>query len=329
MHVFETISEAIAFIRSTDLKSPFPPDPRGHDYEWIDLGLGKGAIIPSLNKIASLNVYRGQNQRYRPCVPTALRGSPDKLDLFIYGAQISEFEKLLDNPRASLCREIGLHQNAEALAQHYELRTLHLDVTQSIEVASFFACARKSNSGVWMPETNGHGVIYRSVLLPELRGEVVGIQAYPRPKEQYAHSIKLRPGEDFESMPHTDIFEFKHNEEESLRIIQSFDHGKTLFLYDPLTEKAKLILANPNLSERSVRRMMKKRGCDAQLIRKTIKEIDMRLRDTGKGAITDRNEYAFNNGELRVLRASLTNLKSKILGSTGYRPVFAPASETA
>ncbi|KGK12434.1 hypothetical protein [Vibrio navarrensis] len=119
MKKFNSISNLINYLKENDINNPFfPKTEDGPNFEWIDKGNGFGAIIPSLNKINSFYVYRGQNKRFSPCVSSLLRGVVRHEDIFAYKIKLAEFKSILDNPRKQLAKEIGLELNLEALAQH-------------------------------------------------------------------------------------------------------------------------------------------------------------------------------------------------------------------
>jgi hypothetical protein len=102
-----------------------------------------------------------------------------------------------------------------AVAQHYGLPTGYIDLTQSFEVASFFACCeydRETKS--WNPAGEAEGVVY--VLdqreLPRC-GIIkpINLQVFPRPSEQWAWTCELTLGDDFDKLPFVKKFLFKHN----------------------------------------------------------------------------------------------------------------------
>jgi len=324
MAVFDSISGVIDQIRKTDLRFPFPMTENAPDYEWIDLGDGERVIVRSRNKFNSIFVYRGQTARYQKCLPTLLRGEVDGLDLVIYRAQLSEFRNLLENPLRQVCRELGLKYDVEALAQHYGLKTLHLDVTEDLDVAAFFACCEHGEDGSWHPMTTGTGVIYRCPLLPENQGNFVGIQPYPRPIAQFAHTVHMDLYQCFERFPFVEAFEFRHSAEEGQKYLEIFEHGKRLFPDDLLARKAQLIANNPRLSTKTLRREMKADGLEPSKIRQKIREIDARLNEARKGKVADRKEHEFSKKEFQLLRTYAFDFKAKIHANTGLRMAFYP-----
>jgi hypothetical protein len=110
-------------------------------------------------------LFRGQSKRYIPCVSTATRG------MGIDARQLSElseahqarliasfirtewFVSLLRQTAAlEWLRENRVFLDEMAVAQHYGLPTGYIDLTQSFEVSSFFACCRYSPADKsWSP----------------------------------------------------------------------------------------------------------------------------------------------------------------------------------
>lgn len=152
MNRFSSIQKLLEHLKATKKTNKMLPIKRkSNTFEWLDDGGHQSVIIPSMNYLNDLSVYRGQNTRYQPCVSSLLRGEICYADLFIYKIKMAEFQALLDsNPLTKLSKEYGLKVNVEALAQHYGLKTFHLDVTHSVDVAAFFACCKLEGDS-WQP----------------------------------------------------------------------------------------------------------------------------------------------------------------------------------
>lgn len=108
------------------------------------------SYLPSLaSPFWSSFLYRGQVKRHPRCIPSVFRGlqfvdHPQKLtrreraQCFLERVRLEEFLlALADHPAVAYAREIGLKMNCEALAQHYEMATDRLDLSQDPEVAAF------------------------------------------------------------------------------------------------------------------------------------------------------------------------------------------------
>lgn len=321
---FSSISDLLDHLIATDIKNEiFPISEKASDYEWVDNGNGKGVILPCWNKLNSLFVYRGQTKRFQPCVSSLLRGEVTAIDIIIYKVKIAEFLALLENPRTRLSEEIGLEVNFEALAQHYGLKTVHLDVSHSLDVAAFFACC-SFEKGIWKPMSSGVGVLYRLPFIPDYTCDIVGPQVYPRPKQQLAESVRVDIGQDFEGYPYVEAFEFEHSYDESLYFFNKFSGGKDLFPFDLLAEKADLIAKDRTIPITTIKRVLEEDGVPEKLWEEKIQSVAFKLKAENKGVISNRNEHVFSEQELRILENNLEQVKTEILGNTGFRAVFYP-----
>lgn len=209
-------------------------------------------------------LFRGQWKRYIPCVSTATRGiGIDALDLselsqehqarLIANLMRTEwFVSLLRETAAvKWLRESRVFLDEIAVAQHYGLPTGYIDLTQSFEVASFFACCRYSAADKsWSSVEEGEGVIYAV----EWRGpsaansiRPINLQFFPRPSEQWGWTCEVRLGDDFDKMPFVRKLVFKHDAAASRRILARFSQGKDLFPPDPLSDLADVINSSPLL----------------------------------------------------------------------------------
>ena len=132
-----------------------------------------------------------------------------------------------------------------AVAQHYGLPTGYVDLSQSLDVSTFFACCKwDSNSEEWRPVGDGEGVIYMvDVRHPDcVTVKPVCLQAFPRPSEQWAWAHKIEMSQDFDMFPHVRKFMFRHDFAASERILNRFDGGAALFPQDPLSRVANMIM---------------------------------------------------------------------------------------
>jgi hypothetical protein len=153
----------------------------------------------------------------------------------------------------------GVYLDEMAVAQHYGLPTGYIDLTQSFEVASFFACCRYDTaSKSWTPVGEGEGVVYtidwRTIPSSHFI-RPINLQFFPRPSEQWGWTCELRLGEDFDKRPFVRKFVFKHNWAASQRILAKFSQGRDLFPADPLSELADKVLISRLLPESIARRI--------------------------------------------------------------------------
>ena len=213
-------------------------------------------------------LYRGQNRRYSPSFPTIARS---------FSRRVSMVRDLPEEDQAALAtdlartwwfgEEIERHpamrwaasQNIAfdktALAQHYELPTGYIDLTQSFSVACFFATCEK-REGAWRPKESGRGVIYAfdyTVLERPLSLVVpVGLQPLPRPAEQWAWVVEMSLGQDFEAFPAVRWMQFEQDPGVSKHFLEMFDHGRDLFPPDAMGDVARHIRSAKAIPKRFV-----------------------------------------------------------------------------
>lgn len=204
----------------------------------------------------SMQMYRGQTQVYPRCDPTLSRLKVE--DQFLALCRRIAFEDAIgEHPMVSLAERIrlwdsSLYVDREGLAQHYGLATDMLDVTSNFDVACFFAtCTWNHQDGKYQPVVSdgAPGVIYRitPVLMTVMDGtedvlgpvHIVGWQPLPRPEQQRAFVVRMKPGQDFTSLPSVETFHFQHQAHISHRIWNAFDQGAALFPEDAAAELAR------------------------------------------------------------------------------------------
>ena len=142
-----------------------------------------------------------------------------------------------------------------------------LDVTSNFDVASFFAtCAWNSVLRKYEPVTDNlaTGVIYRitpALMCSMARPDepfgpvhIVGWQPLPRPEQQRAFVVKMKPGQDFTSLPSVETFHFQHQAHISHRIWNAFDQGEALFPTDAAAELARRAESLSEFTESQIER---------------------------------------------------------------------------
>lgn len=194
-------------------------------------------------------LYRGQVEEKLPCVPTL--GRIDTLEGRLLAlCRGATFEEALQaHPLVKKTVQAGIYVDIEGLAQHYGLPTDMLDITGSFAVASFFATSRwvkdkDKESGCYLPvgDNAPPGVIYRvtACILEDRQPEsfhLVGWQPLPRPEQQRAFAIRMKPGQDFvDDLFTTERAYFKQSAAISHRIWKEFDEGRALFPNDPAAQ---------------------------------------------------------------------------------------------
>lgn len=254
---FSSIDDLIEWVErdlvSAGMREMFPLH-ANYEYLWSS----EGTLVPSpCSSFASPFLYRGQVERYQPCITSVFRGldpesdfslgwkglsKRDRARLFIERVRLEEFVlALLDHPARGYAKEIGLRLNPIGLAQHYEMATDRLDLTQDHGVAAFFATNRCVDNE-WVPVSEGVGVVYRvrTSLLDEVspsRLECLGKQSLPRPGEQKAFTLTLPLSYDFERLP-TEVLTFDQVGTCSLRLNGDYYGGASLFPPDVMADIA-------------------------------------------------------------------------------------------
>ena len=227
-------------------------------WEMVDRDDGDGwAVAPSS---APPFLYRGQNERHSPCLPAICRRFEplaqtvtelchrDQLLLIKHLAQGRWFERTLDvHPAIRWASAQNLRLDRVALAQHYGVPTGYVDVTESFDVAAFFAtCYFDRPLNKWLPCDSGNGVLYRlhwSRIPPEpKRVRWIGLQPLPRPAEQWGWTCELFLGEDFEQAPFLQAVPFTHARKAGEHFLQKFAGGEALFPSDPMSRVADRIV---------------------------------------------------------------------------------------
>lgn len=237
---------------SQDLRETSPVRDRLR-WEWTHREDGGLVIIPTE---PSEYLFRGQNFRYKPCLPTISRNfefsgptvydlrKHDKFFLLKHLAAGRWFEDILDrHPAVSWASDRNLHVERLALAQHYGVPTGYIDLTESFDVAAFFAtCSFDRSSNEWHPCSTGDGIIYRVRWRDSNRFKWIGLQPMPRPAEQWGWTCELLLGEDFERAPGLQSIPFSHSARIGEYFLREFDNGRALFPSDPLARVAERIV---------------------------------------------------------------------------------------
>ena len=254
VHYFESIDELRDFVTpqfsKQQMDSQGQPGPR---WELVHPN-GQDGLVELYPANPSRFLFRGQTRRHRPCLPTVVRGFPEetavsRLDehhqatLILNLAKTAWFNlNLRETPPMRWMSQKKVAFDETAVAQHYELPTGYIDLSESFDVAAFFAsCQFNPVTSFWEPVGEGEGIVYmvdRTVVGMQPYVKPVCLQPFPRPSEQWGWVHEMSLGEDFDRLPHVRKMVFKHDGELSKAIAARFKHGSALFPRDPLSDLA-------------------------------------------------------------------------------------------
>lgn len=265
-------------------------------------------------------MYRGQITRYPTCEPSILRGVPNdewqiKARLTLERFRVAELELVLrDHPFTTISDKRGFHVDYHALAQHYGIPTCLLDLTSNVEVAAFFAVARwdkKSNS--FHPMESGTGVMYRFDWAAFGPGyskffEPVGFGPGLRPARQHAWTFRLRPGVDFQQVPHVSAVEFTHSTSASEELFAKFDDGAWLYPPDCLASLVERLRDLPFVTMHAIRHAAKQDGQPPEAIEPSAERAAHFLNAILGLGIVDGYELQLEEGDLKVARSQALTL---------------------
>lgn len=338
---FDSVAHAVAFLRSEIPENPFHPMLDGKAYVWARDGEA-ARLLPSPGaSFSSPYLYRGQIARHSPCIPGVFRGLPmvrdfqqlsqlDQAKLFLARVRMEEFLAALpQHPAHAYSRQLKLAISGEALAQHYELPTDRLDLTQDPDVAAFFATNWRDDEGVWHPVREGQGVIYRSAVsdLRQVLGDArehmlewIGKQAWPRPGEQKAWTLCLPLGVDFEGLP-VEILTFDHHEDASLHFHEMFARGDKLFPPDVLCELADHVKSSPTVDRNLVGKMIWLEDMSEGQFQQALDACAAYLLDQFQVGVVDRDPISLSSAQVAEAQAQTDQMKSTFLDDVGVLAV--------
>jgi FRG domain len=265
-------------------------------------------------------MYRGQTARYPTCEPSLLRGVPNdewqiKARLTLERFRVAELELVLrDHPFNTVADERGFHVDYHGLAQHYGIPTSLLDLTSNVEVAAFFAVARwDQNAACFRPMETGTGVMYRFDWAAFGPGyskffEPVGFGPGLRPARQHAWTFRLRPGRNFEEVPHVAACEFAHSKTASAELFEKFDGGAWLYPPDCLASLVEKLRDLPFVTMHAIRHAARQDGQAPEDIESSAERAAHFLNATLGLDIVDGHELQPEEEDLEIARTQASAL---------------------
>ncbi len=254
-------------------------------------------------------LYRGQNEFHSVCKPTLHRPMSKEAKLIAILKKIEFIETIKSNPVVKIVNDIeitpfpnkkySIKIDYEALAQHYEFKTNHLDLTRSKEVAMFFASTIYDlNRRSYLPFSEEREVVlYKyniqlALMLNKGAVNPIGFQPFPRPDLQKAFSIVFEENVNFNDSPIVQYEKIVVSKEESKKYFEMFEGGSKLFPEDTIDDFAYEILDTKSipidvielyssryqLSKKFILDSIKKEGCSIRqnlTAFKTIKDSDL------------------------------------------------------
>jgi FRG domain-containing protein len=268
------------------------------DRQWKCFSQADGSVAIGTSAVSPY-LFRGQNKCYQPCLSNLARGLASGIQV-IPSLPVEDQARLVDllARRVWFLREIERHpasrwmverkidQFKMALVQHYGIPTGYIDLTESFDVACFFAtCYEDPRDKSWQPCVDGEGVIYR---LPTRRLAIrpdvlqpIGLQPFPRPREQWAWVLVTGIGLDFESVKGVEPLAFRHVCRVSEYFLEKFCGGSTLFPPDILARIADDVMSSRVLPRAVLDRTLHDLSADSRGVSASAGEILKELAELG------------------------------------------------
>ncbi len=231
--------------------------PPANKFEKVRNKDGNYLLLPT--SIDNSFVFRGQTKFYNECRPTLYRITEDNKEItleeeLIERLRCCEFEVYLKQlPQVADFEQRRFNIDFLGLSQHYGLKTDVIDLTNSLDVAMFFAMCNMSVDGkTFYPqkeEKNYIGYIYavgttefaegaREITsLFDGRLSAIGMQPFYRPGNQRGFGLHLKKGETLTGL----LYSFSYTKADSERIYEFFSNGDVLWHEDEISRVAREI----------------------------------------------------------------------------------------
>lgn len=263
-------------------------------------------------------LYRGQNKDYGVCKPTIMRQmSCDKKVISIL--QKLEFtESIKNHALTKIFKEkyiledypqfpnYKLRIDYEAIAQHYEFKTNHLDFTRDRDVAMFFmACNYDNKTKKFTPiNDNSVGVLYSydfklGIANNERSINPIGFQPFSRPDKQKAFSLVFNKNIDFNNFEFVKKEEFILSKKLSEKYFDIFDGGYKLFPNDEVSELAYEIQQSNYISKDIIEYYSNSTSTPKKTILRVL---------SNNGLMTTDNKYSFHIHNQKLFETNLDSI---------------------
>lgn len=291
-------------------------------FEIISYPDGTEKVVP-LHMMS--DYYRGESSPHFPSYPSLYRNGMTDTDILVERLKTCELSLLIETyPLFKVFKGglsytfidnstqvFNLSVDAEALAQHYGIKTNLMDLTVDKFVAAFFATTIYKNGKYYPvdPSKEGmpkYGLFYDYVDLgfdalfnqgkqgynPKLR--VVGMQPFSRPGEQRGYVLSMEKGEDFHKLCRQRCYKFRHDAKISQLIFDYTNRSNKLFPHSLLEDKANKIINSKSFSIAAVNRVI-----ETYYQEKTFEQITNILKNKGL-TIQDKPPIGFTEEEKKL-----------------------------
>lgn len=263
--------------------------PPANKFEKVRNKYGKYILLPTA--IDNSYVFRGQTKFFDRCLPTLYREKKTEEEILIERLRCCEFEVYLKQlPQVEDFEKRNFSIDYMGLSQHYGLKTDVIDLTNSLDVALFFATCNMSKDGKsFSPQEEDKdyiGYIYavhteemteRDNQLKSLfdgKISAIGMQPFYRPGNQRGFGMHLEKDETLTGL----LYSFSYTKEDSKRIFESFQNGNELWHEDEISSTARGIAMAKTFCYEAMNLCMKRYVSGTQKEKKATKH---RLEEMG------------------------------------------------
>lgn len=263
-------------------------------------------------------LYRGQNAYFEVCKPTLLRKMNKSEKLKSILKKIEFLSALKTHPLTKVFQtkyflekypdipNYKLKIDYEAIAQHYEFKTNHLDFSRDKDVAMFFmTCKYDPKNKKFTPMSdNSFGVLYyydfKLGILQNIHSlNPIGFQPFSRPDKQKAFSIVFNKNLNFNYFDFVQKEKIQLTKEVCEKYYDMFDGGAKLFPKDEISELAYEIQNSNYISKDTIEFYSQSSKTPKKLIMKYLQQSTI--------SVTD-NKYSFNISDMDKFNKNLHNI---------------------